>query len=296
MTLPPHGPFGPGYGARPPRPGIVALAPIPFGELFTAVFGSYVKYWRPVLAVSGGLALVSVLLSLPATIASAGPAQLRPEATPEQALRTLLDTFAWLPLQMWVGSLIGTLAVGMLSPVAVSAMLGEPLTPGQVWERCRPQLGRLLPLAVVYSLAASIGLVLLVVPGVVVWTFWAFAAPALVIERCSVPTALRRSWSLVTGQFWRVLGIMVLMSLVVGAALSLVTVPVSIGSVGLVSTGGGDGSVGGGGGGTVMLALIGLVTGALGTPVTALTGVFLYIDARIRRERYDLTLARAAGY
>lgn len=286
MTQPPHPYAAPGYGGRPPKPGVVPLAPLMLGELFTGVFGAYVRHWRSVLPVAGALALLSTLVSLPAAAQDAVPAFTDPDVTPGQVWDSVGDVVVWTPLQVWFGAVVGSLASGLLAPAAISAMLGEPLGLGGAWARWRPQLGRLLGLAIVYGTATTAGLALLIVPGVILWTFWAFAASALVVERCSVATALRRSWSLVTGQFWRVLGILVLMSVVVSAALSLVAAPVSIGTIGVGPVGAGD---------VTLLATSGWVTGALGMPVTALTTGLLYIDARIRRERYDLTLARAAG-
>jgi hypothetical protein len=64
---------------------------------------------------------------------------------------------------------------------------------------------RLTAVDVVFALAVAIGLVLVIVPGVIVFTWFVLAAPVVEIERRGIRDAFRRSRKLVRGSFWQVL-------------------------------------------------------------------------------------------
>lgn len=66
--------------------------------------------------------------------------------------------------------------------------------------------------------------------GVAVWLAvnWAFTVPAIAWEDTGVIDAFRRSWELVSGHWWRTCGILILMSLIVSFAVSLLMTPLYI--------------------------------------------------------------------
>ena len=143
--------------------------------------------------------------------------------------------------------------------------------------------------------------------GVWLWTKLSLVPSALVIERLTLRAAMRRSWSLVKGFFWRTFGIQILVVLMVAVAASIIETPVTIAvevitslsnPTGLVQSTAAIGSVFGATEivGTIVGALVATVTAVITTATTAL----LYIDLRIRKEGLDLALmrfvdARAAG-
>ena len=67
---------------------------------------------------------------------------------------------------------------------------------------------RLLGVDVLFTLAVAFGLLLLIVPGIIFFTWFALAAPLVEIEGRSVIAAGRRSRELVRGHFWKVLAIL----------------------------------------------------------------------------------------
>lgn len=69
----------------------------------------------------------------------------------------------------------------------------------------------LILLGVVIGVGFALGLVLLIVPGIMLYVAWWVAAPALVVERLGVAAALGRSISLTRGARWRVFGIEMLL-------------------------------------------------------------------------------------
>jgi hypothetical protein len=74
--------------------------------------------------------------------------------------------------------------------------------------------GRLVAVDLLFSLIVVAGVVALVIPGVVFFTWFALAAATVKLENRGVMAAFRRSRELVRGSFWRVLAILVPLELV----------------------------------------------------------------------------------
>jgi hypothetical protein len=83
--------------------------------------------------------------------------------------------------------------------------------------RIRPHLLTLLLATLVYSACFTAGLALLVVPGLIVLVYWSVIVPVIVLEGHGMRDAFRRSYRLVRGHFWPVLGILAI--ILVGSGL-----------------------------------------------------------------------------
>jgi hypothetical protein len=68
--------------------------------------------------------------------------------------------------------------------------------------------GRLIAVDIVFGIAVALGLVLLVAPGVVAFTWFALAGPVVELEDEGVRASFARSRRLVSGRFWTVLAIL----------------------------------------------------------------------------------------
>lgn len=68
----------------------------------------------------------------------------------------------------------------------------------------------LLGLAIIFSLAVGLGMVLLIVPGLILAVLWSVAAPALVVEKRSIFNSLQRSRDLTRGYRWQIFGLIVI--------------------------------------------------------------------------------------
>lgn len=75
----------------------------------------------------------------------------------------------------------------------------------ELLRRIRPRLFTLLGATLVYSVCVTVGLLLLVVPGLVVLVRWSVIVPVIVIEERGVRSSFRRSNALVRGHSWTVL-------------------------------------------------------------------------------------------
>jgi hypothetical protein len=144
--------------------------------------------------------------------------------------------------------------------------------PGSARRSLAAAARRLTPVAAAVLLAgvgATLGLVLLVVPGVYLWARWFLAAQAVVAEDLGPIEALGRSADLVRGQWWRIFGIALLISIVAGVLSALVQWPLLI--AGYVS-------------GIGPLVLLGQTIGdAVTLSFAALAGTLLFFDSKARR-------------
>ncbi|MGY3682370.1 hypothetical protein ACVWXU_005993 [Streptomyces sp. TE33382] len=119
------------------------------------------------------------------------------------------------------------------------------------------------------------------------------------LERQSIPTALRRSAKLVRGAWWRTFGILALTYLIVLMLALVISIP--FGVVALSADGNGldellnADSAGFGWPFLIVTGIGEVIVSTLTYPFTAGVMALLYVDQRIRREALDLDLARAAG-
>src|SRR5581483_4165346 len=72
-------------------------------------------------------------------------------------------------------------------------------TVGQLFERVRPFLGTLILAGVLAGLGIAVGLILLIVPGLILLTWWCLIVPVIVLEGKRVGESFSRSRELVRG-------------------------------------------------------------------------------------------------
>lgn len=155
------------------------------------------------VAVIAGLALITLfsgaVVRLAADVIEIGRAR-----RTEQLMRGVMPVFGQLMLVGFVvGLVIGTL-LSALSFVALALAVGAILSVH----------------AGVENVIAGVVLatILFFAPGVFLMTVWSVAAPVVVLERPGGLRALRRSRMLVRGNRWRVVGIIVVVTILLGFA------------------------------------------------------------------------------
>jgi hypothetical protein len=231
-----------------------------------------------------------------------------------------------------LGLVGGMLLQGIISIEIARGTVGERLTFAQLWRGARGRIGALvgwafaivgiiIGVALVFVLiavlvgvgvtaagggtGATIGFVFLTfaviflgggVLGAWLWTKLSFVPNALVIERLTLGRAMKRSWTLVRGYFWRTFGIQLLVTAMVAIATSIVTAPVGIVAEFVViaanPTDPTSGLASAYGTIQVVSSIIGAIIGTIGAIITSSTTTLLYIDLRIRKEGLDLALLR----
>jgi membrane-anchored glycerophosphoryl diester phosphodiesterase (GDPDase) len=124
----------------------------------------------------------------------------------------------------------------------------------------------------------------------------AFVPAAIIVERLPLGVAVRRSWTLVRGAFWRVFGTMILIIVMVNVASSVVATPFQFAASFAfpIANPAGEFETDF----TLFLVLnlvvvaITAVIGAIGSVITTAAASLLYIDRRMRTEGLDLELQR----
>jgi hypothetical protein len=296
---PPYGPpYGyPPLGPRAPKPGVVPLAPLDVGVVFSGVILTWWRNWKVVLSVSAVAVVVATVLGIPflrEMVLLPADSNLPPQRMFDE-LVPHLQRLAWLfPLYAIAWSLVQGVAGGLFAVIARQAVLGRQPSWSQVWHEARPQFARLVGLALVLYLVVGVGLVLCIVPGVVVFTLWSLAVPALMTERLGVGQALSRSYRLVIGDAWRVFAILALVAIAAQAAAAAVGSPFSAAQLFFapMSAASTDAAVWGQ---VVAGAAAATVGGFITMSALPFATLLLYVDQRIRRERYDLQLAEEAA-
>jgi hypothetical protein len=84
---------------------------------------------------------------------------------------------------------------------------------GDLFERVRPYLGTLILAGILAGLGIALGLVLLIVPGLILLTWWCLIVPVIVLEGKQVGESFGRSRELVRGHGWTVFGVVIIVLL-----------------------------------------------------------------------------------
>ncbi len=320
----------PGYPRYPPpghrvtapaiKPGVIPLRPLTLTDILNGAF-AYIRT-NP-KATLGLTTIVVVIAQLIGLVLQIGPLAAIGELSAlrgEQASRAAEISSSASGVASALTTLVSSIVLsGMLTVIVGRAVFGTGISIGDAWQRVR---GRLLPLVgftllwlvaiviavfvvvlVIVALASLSGVVAFVIAiplvlGLIallayLWTALSFAPPLIVLERLGVFSAIQRSLRLVRGDFWRVLGIRLLATLVAAVVAAAVSVPFSLtGQILLLNS---DST-------TMILIALALVAigGAVGqiitAPFSAGAVVLLYTDRRIRAEAFDLVLQTGVTY
>jgi hypothetical protein len=171
----------------------------------------------------------------------------------------------------WLGALIGALIslVGLFWVQGALATAVEDirdgradLSLGETFNRVRPVLGSIIVGGLLAGLGIFVGLLLLIVPGLVLLTWWVLLIPVIALERSDAGAAFGRSRDLVRGYGWSVFGVIVLTILLLlgfEIVLAIVLSPLADWLQSFVSS---------------------IVSGTLTTPFIALVWTLLYFRLR----------------
>jgi hypothetical protein len=125
---------------------------------------------------------------------------------------THLDLHGAIELLALIGAILALTATGLIGEFfytgAVAIALTHPHdgTPPTLREVARTiKYGRLIAVDLLYAALVAIGLVVLFLPGILIYVYLGLAAPVVEIEDHGIRAALARSFSLVRGHFWLVL-------------------------------------------------------------------------------------------
>lgn len=270
---------------EPTRP---ELRPLGVGEMVDAAIRLYRNNFLTLIKISAAILGPIGLIQIIATII-VGPVDLLtltvvdPETTtPADIFEPLIPIYTVLAVTSLLSFLGSVLVEGASLTVLAHHYHGEETD----WtDSLRVGWGRFLPLiaaTILVSLGAGIGLIFCLVPGVFLFTMWSVTPAALVTERLGPFAAMGRSYQLVRGRFWPVLGAIVLAYLLYMVANQIIGVVTGVTTV----LGSLDGE---------QISFLPSVIGSslvsiVAAPFLAAMITVIYFDLRVRKEGYDLEL------
>ena len=314
----------------PAKPGIIPLRPLTMGDLFEGAFAAMRRAPKVLVGLVGAVVAIATLTAglvgyliaplinnsqwaidfnsdLDSLFTESGV-----EAVDFGSFGSLSISF----LLSLASSLAATIATGLVVVAIGQLVINRPVESGAVWEKVRPRIWALigvsvLPSIILYvvlgvilvvgillmSVSDALGVLVLVaaVIAMVVGTLLVmvrlmFAPSALILEERKMWDAIKRSWRLSKGSFWRIFGIYLLTSIALNVIVSLISGVLGV-VVGLVFGTNYDSSLGS----LTGLMIVQIITGTLLASYLSAVMTLLYIDVRIRREALDIELTNAAN-
>jgi hypothetical protein len=240
------------------------------GEILRDALAMYGRHWQNLIVI---VAVIVIPLSL--VQVAVGDAWIREGFTREELRdgaeivvdgELIAGFFAAIVVAI-TSVLMWTILTGAITRAAAGTFLGRDLEIGESYRFGLARFWSIVLVGLLSALAIAAGFILLVVPGFIVLTRLSCGVPALVIEGRRGREALRRSWDLVRGFGWKVFGTIVVAGLLTGIVNGLLTAPF--------------------GDNWAARSIAASIASVITMPYTALVGVFIYLDLRVRKEQYS---------
>jgi hypothetical protein len=133
--------------------------------------------------------------------------------TPETDLTFATGNFL---LATVVGLFLNTIGEAFILLGAFRYLRGEPVVPSEILQRSLARFLPILGFAILYAIALMVGFILLIIPGIILFIMWTVALPACVVEGLGPVDCMSRSAELTKGYRWKILGIVILLSIISG--------------------------------------------------------------------------------
>ena len=303
---------------------MIPFRPLSLGELFDGTFAAIRSNPKVMFTISMGfMAIVGVIGGI---IAAMTPQETVGGAITSDGYDVVFETidvpstFGFTGLHGILGLItagVSLVVTGMLVLSVTNAVVGANLDLAATWAETKPRFWRLIGTALLVWLIlmglsflalvlplmltglfasgfsasrAVLGPLLLVPIGLAIVAWMSvrlyFATMVTVVEGVSPTQAISRSWALSQGAFWRILGRLILVGLIVSIVVGLVSGGLSA----LIMLGD---NVWPWGLTAFLLALVSSLANGLAMPFSAAYGSLMYVDERIRKENLAPELARA---
>jgi uncharacterized protein UPF0259 len=136
---------------------------------------------------------------------------------------------------------------------------------GDLFSAAAPAIGSLIVFGILSAIGVGIGFILLVIPGLILATFWSLGPPAIVVESAGPIEAFGRSWQLVRGNAWSVFWTLLVVLLI------LIAIGIVLGAIGAAI-------------GDAASLVANVLSGAITAPIFALVVSVIFFDLGGGRE------------
>jgi hypothetical protein len=242
------------------------------GEILDAAIKLYRSQWKSLMAIVA-IALVPITFLQTFLTRNIGTPFAEPVTTQAEIESTLITSLVLTAIHLLVIIPFLTAAVAKAS---ADVYLGHTVLVGPTFRFAVSRIHSILWISILSGLAALLGFLLLIVPGIIVLVRFFFGSTVLVVEGKKGSKALGRSWRLAKGSFWKVFGTLLLAGIMANVIEGILSIPGALGFAAIGPAGWPLYAIG------ISLASI------LTTPFTTLIAVLLYFDLRIRKEAFDL--------
>lgn len=242
------------------------LRPLSLGEVLDVGFGLYRAKFAALLVIAVICRLIPILFAVYFEVR---------DPTLEQ-LAARLGTAL-------VSLVLSAIAIAASTYVVSDAYLGVETTAAGALSRAMPQVGNLIGISILTSLAVGIGLLLLIVPGFIFLAGFLLSPVVAVIETPRRSRdAMRRSWQLSEGYRGKVL------LTVLVASLLLLVPSIALGGVAALLGSADEESF------ALIFFVVPLVLQVFVYPFVYVVQTVLYYDLRVRKEGFDLEVLASA--
>lgn len=255
------------------------------GQIIDASIKLYRQHWKLLISIVAiPLAVIEFAraLILQYSVPSLGTSPFNfnfqtsnPSAVSSSLTSVLSISLIFLLIQYLVVTPFLTAAIAKAS---ADLYLNRPVTVADVYRAARKRFWPILGSLLLLGLASSGGFLLLIIPGIIFLVRLVLAPVPVMLEGAGPGRSLSRAWQLSRGNFWRMLGLGLLVTILEYVVSLIVSVIPAI----LAHFAGPVGWVFVGAGGAAGLILV--------TPFHTIALVLLYFDLRIRKEGFDLTI------
>lgn len=192
-----------------------------------------------------------------------------------------------------LASIVSYIAIEMSHAATVMVVsnlhLDRFVSIGSAFSAARGSMLRVILITLAIGIAAGIGLIFLIVPGVYLWLMWSLAIPVTVLEGGGLNASTRRSKNLTRGcrgQIFLIYLLLIVLAIVTGfifqIPLGIVAAMMRIrGAVGVLPAM------------TAVSAIGNFISTSLVGPLATIALTLIYYDQRVRKEGFDLQLMMA---
>jgi hypothetical protein len=265
-------PGGPTPPPPPPPPGTPqgpgSLRPRGLGEILSTAFDIYRNNAANLLLIVAvvvvPLSFIGALLTQAFTSAEETTVEILGQPVTTVEPRSFFVILLAGLIAAAIGVIIWAILEAAILRGAAQATIGDPVDIEASYRWGLRRFGSVLLIALLVGLTVAVGFLLLIIPGIIFLVFLSVTIPALVIENQRGTDAMKRSWNLVSGNFWHALAVILVAAIITGIV------------GGIIGAIGGDN--------WFVRWIFQAIAQIITAPFTALVSVVLYLDLRARRE------------